>query len=32
MWHLRRSEVLRKGLKSRIAITMEELYQEQIHP
>jgi hypothetical protein len=26
MWHLRRSEVLRKGLKSRIAVTMDELY------
>lgn len=32
MWHLRRSEVLRKGLRSRIAVTMEELYQEQVHP
>jgi hypothetical protein len=32
MWHLRRSEVLRKGLKSRIAISFTELLQEQVHP
>lgn len=32
MWQLRRSEVLRMGLKSRIAVTDEELRQEQVHP
>ena len=32
MWKLRRSEVLRMGLRSRIAVTIDELYQEQIHP
>ena len=32
MWRLRRSEVLRMGLKSRIAVTAEELDQEQVHP
>ncbi len=29
MWQLRRSEVLRMGLKSRIAVTEQELRQEQ---
>ncbi len=32
MWQLRRSEVLRMGLKSRIAVTEQELLQEQVHP
>lgn len=32
MWQLRRSEVLRMGLKTRIAVTDEELRQEQVHP
>ena len=32
MWKLPRSEVLRMGLKSRIAVTLDELYQEQVHP
>jgi hypothetical protein len=32
MWKLRRSEVLRMGLRSRIAVTPEELRQEQVHP
>ena len=32
MWQLRRSEVLRMGLKSRIAVTSDELYQEHVHP
>ena len=32
MWQLRRSEVLRMGLKARIAVTDEELLQEQVHP
>lgn len=32
MWQLRRSEVLRMGLKSRIAVTDEEFYQEHVHP
>jgi len=32
MWKLRRSEVLRLGLRSRIAVTVEELYKEQVHP
>ena len=32
MWKLRRSEVLRMGLRSRIAVTIEELFQEQVHP
>ena len=32
MWKLRRSEVLRMGLKSRIAVSVDELYQEQVHP
>ena len=32
MWQLCRSEVLRMGLKSRIAISEEELNQEQVHP
>jgi hypothetical protein len=32
MWKLKRSEVLRMGLKSRIAITQDELYQEHVHP
>lgn len=32
MWKLPRSEVLRMGLKSRIAVTHAELYQEHVHP
>jgi len=32
MWRMRRSEVLRMGLRSRIAVTAEELDQEQVHP
>ena len=32
MWMLPRSEVIRMGLKNRIAVTMEQLYQEQVHP
>jgi hypothetical protein len=32
MWQLRRSEVLRMGLKDRIAVTNDEIYQEQVHP
>ena len=32
MWQLRRSEVLRMGLKNRIAVTDQELLQEQVHP
>lgn len=32
MWKLRRSEVLRMGLRSRIAVTSDELRQEQVHP
>ena len=32
MWKLRRSEVLRMGLRSRIAVTIDELYQEQVQP
>jgi hypothetical protein len=30
MWKLPRSEVLRLGLKSRIAVTHDELYQEHV--
>lgn len=32
MWRLPRSEVLRMGLKSRIAVTDQDLYQEHVHP
>lgn len=32
MWRLPRSEVLRMGLKARIAVSDEEFYQEQVHP
>ena len=32
MWKLRRSEVLRLGLKDRIAVTNDERLQEQVHP
>lgn len=32
MWQLPRSEVLRMGLKTRIAVTDQEFYQEQVHP
>ena len=32
MWKLPRSEVIRMGLRSRIAVTPDELYQEQVHP
>lgn len=31
MWQLRRSEVLRMGLKSRIAVTEHDLRHEQVH-
>ena len=30
MWRLPRSEVLRLGLKNRIAVTIDQLYQEQV--
>ena len=32
MWKLRRSEVIRMGLRDRIAVTANQLYQEQVHP
>ena len=32
MWKLKRSEVLRMGLKKRIAVTDEELRKEQVEP
>ena len=32
MWKLPRSEVLRMGLRSRIAVTADELLQEHVHP
>lgn len=32
MWNLRRSDVLRLGLKTRIAVTDDERLQEQVHP
>lgn len=32
MWQLRRSEVLRMGLRHRIALTDQEIRQEQVHP
>ena len=32
MWQLRRSEVLRMGLKNRIAVSDEDFYQEHVHP
>ena len=32
MWMLPRSEVIRMGLRNRIAVTPDELYQEQVHP
>ena len=32
MWQLLRSEVLRLGLKGRIAVTAQDLQQEQVHP
>ena len=34
MWKLQRSEVIRLGLRSRIAVTVDQLYQEQeqVHP
>jgi len=32
MWRLRRSEILRMGLRSRIAVTAKELDQEQVYP
>ena len=32
MWLLPRSEVLRMGLKTRIAVSPEEWLQEQVHP
>ena len=30
MWKLRRSEVLRMGLRHRIAVTVDQIYQEQV--
>ena len=32
MWNLVRSEVLRLGLRSRIAVTVDQLYQEHVDP
>lgn len=32
MWNLVRSEVLRMGLRSRIAVTIDQLYQEHVDP
>ena len=32
MWKLPRSEVFRMALKTRIAVTHNELYQEHVHP
>jgi hypothetical protein len=32
MWQLRRSDVLRMGLKARIAVSDDAFYQEQVHP
>ena len=32
MWKLPRSDVIRMGLRSRIAVTVDHLYQEQVHP
>ncbi len=32
MWKLVRSEVLRMGLRSRIAVTIDQLYQEHVDP
>ena len=32
MWNLVRSEVLRMGLRSRIAVTIDQLYQEHVAP
>jgi hypothetical protein len=32
MWQLARSEVLRLGLRSRIAVTVNQIYQEQVRP
>ena len=32
MWNLVRSEVLRMGLRSRIAVTVDQLYQEHVDP
>ena len=32
MWKLPRSEVLRMGLKNRIAVSHDELCQEHVHP
>ena len=32
MWQLPRTEVLRLGLKGRIAVTDQEFYQEHVHP
>lgn len=32
MWRLPRSEVLRLGLRHRIAVTLTQLAQEQVHP
>jgi hypothetical protein len=32
MWKLKRSEVIRMGLKQRIAVTTDQLYQELVHP
>jgi hypothetical protein len=32
MWQLHRSEALRMGVKSRIAVNDQELLEEQVHP
>ena len=32
MWTLARTEVLRMGLRSRIAVTIDQLYQEHVDP
>ena len=32
MWNLVRAEVLRMGLRSRIAVTIDQLYQEHVDP
>lgn len=32
MWNLVRTEVLRMGLRSRIAVTIDQLYQEHVDP
>ncbi len=32
MWRLKRSEVIRMGMKARIAVTRDQFYQEHVHP